>query len=444
MFSKRDLKRLIIPLIIEQLLAVTVGMADIIMISGVGESAVSGVSLVDTINILLINVFAALATGGAVISAQYIGKKEKENARTSANQLLLISVIISIVIMVIGLTYNKLILSTIFGKVDYEIMENAQVYFLLSLLSYPFLSIYNSCAALFRSMGNSKVSMMTSLVMNVINICGNAILIFGFGMGVAGAGTATLISRVVAAIIVFALIRNPRYDINIKKHFSLKLNPHFIKQILHIGIPNSLENSMFQVGKILVMSLVASYGTSSIAANAVGNTVGGFATLPGVATGLALITIIGQCVGAGDYEQAVYYTKTILKITFLSLGIINVLLIIFAPAIAGVYNLTPETTKIAVQIMRYHSFCCMIIWPLSFTLPNTLRAASDVKFTMFIAIISMWTFRIAFSYILGSIIGLGVLGIWVAMTIDWLFRSICFTTRFIKGAWKVPISYAKQ
>jgi putative MATE family efflux protein len=436
LFTGKDLKRLIIPLIIEQFLAVSVGMADIIMISRAGESAVSGVSLVDTINVLLINVFAALATGGAVVAAQYLGRKDNQRACMAANQLLMISGIISLGIMSIALIGNKVILSMIFGNVDPIILEKAQIYFLLSALSFPFLSIYNSCAALFRSMGNSRVSMMTSVCMNLLNIFGNAIFIFGFGMGVGGVGLSTLISRMIAAIIMVILIRMPRHEIHLEKKFSFKFNSEMIKQILHIGIPNSLENSMFQVGKILVVSLVASFGTASIAANAVSNTITSFAVLPGVSTGLALITIVGQCVGAGDYDQAIYYTKKILKITILALGIINLFIILLAPTIVGIYSLTEETSNMAINIIRYHSICCILIWPLSFSLPNTLRAASDARFTMIIAIISMWTWRIGFSYILASVVGLGVFGVWIAMTIDWAFRALCFTIRFLKGKWK--------
>ncbi|NLM98125.1 MAG: MATE family efflux transporter [Halanaerobiaceae bacterium] len=436
MFSGRALRRLIIPLIIEQFLAVTVGMADIIMVSSVGENAVSGVSLVDTINILLINIFAALATGGAVVSAQYLGKKDKEGACKSANQLLLVSGAISIGIMLFALIGNRFILNMIFGQVEAEIMDNAQVYFFYSALSYPFLGLYNSCAALFRAMGNSRISMLTSLCMNILNISGNALFIYGLGMGVEGVGTATLISRIVAAIIMFILIRMPLYDIHIEKKLSFRFNFRLIKQILKIGIPNGMENSMFQVGKILVMSLVASFGSISIAANAVSSTITSFAVIPGSAMGLALITVVGQCIGAGDYEQARIYTINMTKITIISLSIINLFMILLSPFIVSLYNLSNETAVLAVQLIRFYSICSFVFWPLSFTLPNALRAANDVKYTMIIAIISMWTWRVGFSYILGKFFGLGVFGVWIAMTLDWVFRGICFTARFLKGSWK--------
>lgn len=435
MFSRKDLKRLIVPLIIEQFLAVAVGMADIIMVSAAGESAVSGVSLVDTINVLLINIFAALATGGAVITAQYLGKRNRDNARSSANQLILSSGAISIAMMVIALIGNRAILQAIFGQVDSSVMRNAQIYFFYTALSFPFLSLYNSCAALFRAMGNSKVSMFTSLIMNIINIAGNAILIYGAGLGVAGVSIPTLVSRVVAAVIMLILIRKPIYTISLEK-FSFRFNFPMIRQILRIGIPNGLENSMFQIGKILVMSLIASFGTAAIAANAVSMTVSGFATIPGSAIGLALVTIVGQCVGAGDYEQAVYYTKKMMKITITALAFTNLFIFVFAPQIFTLYNLTPETKELALTLIRYYNVMCIVFWPLSFTMANPLRAAGDVKFTMVIAIISMWVWRVGFSYVLGNTFGLGVFGVWVAMTMDWIFRGFAFTIRFLKGGWK--------
>lgn len=435
MFSRKDLKRLIVPLIIEQFLAVAVGMADIIMVSAAGESAVSGVSLVDTINVLLINIFAALATGGAVITAQYLGKRDRDNARSSANQLILSSGAISIAMMVIALIGNRAILQAIFGQVDSSVMRNAQIYFFYTALSFPFLSLYNSCAALFRAMGNSKVSMFTSLIMNIINIAGNAILIYGAGLGVAGVSIPTLVSRVVAAVIMLILIRKPIYTISLEK-FSFRFNFPMIRQILRIGIPNGLENSMFQIGKILVMSLIASFGTAAIAANAVSMTVSGFATIPGSAIGLALVTIVGQCVGAGDYEQAVYYTKKMMKITITALAFTNLFIFVLAPQIFTLYNLTPETKELALTLIRYYNVMCIVFWPLSFTMANPLRAAGDVKFTMVIAIISMWVWRVGFSYILGNTFGLGVFGVWVAMTMDWIFRGLAFTIRFLKGGWK--------
>lgn len=440
MFTRKDLQKLIIPLIIEQFLAVTVGMADIVMVASAGEAAASGVALVDTINILLINIFAALATGGAVVSAQFLGQNDKKSASKAGNQILLTCLTISIIIMLIALVGNKSILALSFGKVEADVMSSARLYFLISVFSYPFLGLYNACAALFRSMGNSKVSMYTSLCMNGINIAGNAIMLYGFHMGVEGVAIPTLISRIVAAIIMLVLIRNPKHDIHIGKEFSFKPDFSLIKKILRIGVPNGLENSMFQIGKVLVQSLIASFGTTSIAANAVGNTVASFEVIPGSAIGLALITVVGQCVGAGEFEQAKRYTFKLVKIAIVIMGALNILIALFCGPIVNFYNFSEETSEIAYNLIMYHSAVCFFIWPFAFTLPNALRAASDVKYTMTISIISMWLWRIMLSYVLGKYFGLGVMGVWIAMTVDWVFRGICFMVRFLRGKWKVSYS----
>ena len=430
MFTRKELIKLIIPLIIEQILAVTVGMADGIMVASVGEAAVSGVSLVDSINFLLIGLFAALATGGAVVSAQYLGHKEKKNACIAGEQLIASTAFLSIVIMVIALIFKNTLLSLLFGDVEPQVMAYSQTYFFYSALSYPFLAVYNACAALFRSMGNSKISMKTSLLMNAINITGNAILIYGFNMEVAGAAIATLISRIFAALVMLILIRKKEYPIHIQRLRDFKLKPTMIARILKIGIPNGLENSVFQVGKILVQGIIAGLGTASITANSVSSNIGGVGVLPASAIGLALITVVGQCVGAADYDAVKYYTKKLLKITYVFMVIVNALIIVLIPVILKLYNLSEETAGIASGLLIYHCVLATFIWPLSFALPNALRAANDVKFTMWVSMISMWLWRIGTSFVLVKFVGMGVLGVWIAMTIDWFFRSIFFVIRF--------------
>lgn len=436
MFSRKDLMKLIIPLIIEQILAVTVGMADGIMVARVGETAVSGVSLVDSISVLLIGLFAALATGGAVVAAQFIGQKDKENASLAAEQLIVVTFGISLLIMTFALVFRLPLLSLIFGHVESKVMDNAIIYFFWSALSYPFLAVYNAGAALFRSMRNSKVSMTISIFMNIINIVGNIILIFGFEMGVAGAAIATLIARMFAAIVIMILITNKKRDIHIGNIRGFRFNKIMVKRILQIGVPNGLENSVFQVGKVMVQRIVASLGTASITANAVASAVGGFGVLPGSAIGLALITVVGQLVGAKDYDGVKYYTKKLLKGAYIVMIGINIAIALLSPFIIRLYALTPETGEITTRLMLYHCALAALIWPTSFALPNALRAANDVKFTMVISMISMFLWRYAFSIILVNYTTLGVLGVWIAMTIDWLFRSICFIVRFAKEKYR--------
>lgn len=435
MFTRKDLMRLMIPLIIEQILAVLVGMVDVLMVGKVGEAAVSGVSLVDSINILIIQLLAALATGGAVVAAQLLGKKDEKAACKAANQVLLSTMMASFIITIVALIGNRFLLSVIFGKIDVQVMKNAEIYFFLSAFSYPFLAIYNSCAALYRSMGNSKVSMQTSLLMNGINVIGNTFCIFVLKMGVEGVAIPTLISRMIAAFVMLYIIRNPKNIIHVDAKLRLGYQPQMLKKILRIGIPNGLENSMFQFGKIAVQSLVSTLGTATIAGFAVASNLVTLEYLPGNAIGLGLITIIGQCVGAGEIKQAKKYAKLFVGINYVILIVMIGGLTIACSPFVGFYQLSEEASKIAVNLILLHGVM-MLIWPPSFVLPNALRAASDVKYTMLVSVCSMWIFRIGCSFLFVKVFDIGIMGVWLAMGIDWICRAIFFIVRFCGERWQ--------
>ena len=307
-------------------------------------------------------------------------------------------------------------------------------YFLLTALSYPLLAIYNAGAALFRAMGNSKVSMLASLLMNIVNIGLNAILIYGVGIGVAGAGFGTLFSRLAGAVLMTWLICQHGHRIHIDRLLRFEFRKQLVKKILRIGIPNGLENGMFQIGKLLVLGLVTPLGTSATAANAIANSLAGVVTVPGNAISLSLITVVGQCMGAGDAKQAVGYTRKLMAIVYLSMGTLSVLLFFFAAPVVGLFGLTPAAAAMAIQVLRWCSVFDLLFWPMSFSLPNALRASGDARFTMIVSMCSMWIFRIGFSYLLVPQIGL--LGVWVAMFIDWIVRSVVFLIRFLSGRWK--------
>ncbi len=435
MFSNKDLKKLIIPLIFEQLLAVSIGFVDTFMVSTVGETAVSGVSLVDNISTLLIQILSALATGGAVVCSQYIGSKQENMAKRSAGQLLFIMAAISATLSVIALLGNHGILHFVFGKIEQAVFDNASTYFYITALSYPFLGVYNAGAALFRSIGNSKISMKTSLVMNVANIAGNALFIFVFHWGVFGVAFATLLSRILACAVIMTLLFRADSVIRIGGARDLVPNGFIIKKILSIGLPSGLENGMFQIGKLSVSSLTSSFGTASIAANSVASNITSFANIPGNAIGMSMITIVGQCIGAKQPQEAKKYGKKLLKWAYMGIIATNALLTVIAGPVVGIFRLSTEATVLAVQLLHCFSLVAVFIWPLSFTLPNTLRAAGDARYTMTISIISMWSFRVGSSYFLGGYLGLGVLGVWIGMFIDWGFRSLMFVIRFKGGKW---------
>ena len=438
LFSNKDLKKLIIPLLLEQTLAITVGMADTIMVSSVGEAAISGVSLVDMFNNLIISVLAALATGGAVVTSQFIGAGHKDDACRSAKQLIFTATVITIFISVFVIVFNKPILRLFFGKIEEDVMTNAIIYMIICALSFPFLAVYNSCAALFRSMGNSQITFKVSLLMNAINVCGNALCVYGLGMGVEGVAIPTLVSRTVAGIVLFILLKNPKNMIYLTKE-KFKIETDVIKRILYIGIPSGIENGIFQLGRVLVVSIIAGFGTVQIAANGVANSLDGLGCIVGQAMNLAMISVIGRCAGAGDEKQIRYYTKKLLGITYLFTAIVNTTILLLLNNILNIYSLSPETARLAYILVMIHNGFAMLLWPASFVLPNMLRACNDVKFTMVIAIFSMFVFRIGFSYIIGVNMGMGAIGVWLAMLMDWAFRVICFIGRYLKGKWKFNV-----
>lgn len=436
LFSNRELANLIGPLVIEQLLAVFVGMADSIMVANVGEAAVSGVSLVDNIMILIINIFAALATGGAVVAGQYIGRKDEKSACKAATQLVWFVSLSAVAIMILVYFGKDIILNQVFGHITAEVKGHADIYLLIVTASIPFIALYNGGAAIFRAMGNSQVSMRVSLLMNAINVTGNAILVFGLRIRTAGVAIPTLISRMIAAIVITVLLCNQTRILHIERTLKIRFDGRMIRKILAIGVPNGLENSMFQLGKILVLSLVSTFGTYAIAANAVSNAIALFQILPGMAISLAITTVISQCVGANDYEQVHYYLKKLLAIIYVAMVGTVALIFLALPLILKAYNLSDQTAAAATNIIHFHGISAMIIWPLSFALPAAYRAAGDAKACMYTSIVSMWIFRIGFSYLVGKYMGLGVFGVWVAMVIDWVVRAICFIIRYFNGKWK--------
>ena len=431
LFSPQDLRKLIVPLIFEQALAMTVGMADTVMISAVGEAAVSGVSLVDMINNLVFAIFSALATGGAVVTSQYLGARHPEKAKDSASQLLLTVLVLGLAVMLLTIVVKAPLLRLFFGGIEDDVMQNALIYFLISALSFPFLAVYNACAALFRSMGNAAITLKTAVVVNIINIIGNAIGVFILHLGTAGVALPSLISRAAGAFILYA----PCQEIYLSSFF-VKPQWYVIRKILYIGIPSGTENGIFQLGRILVVSIIALFGTSQIAANGVANSLDSIGVIIGQATSLAMITVIGQCVGAGSEVQIHYYLKKILLITYLPSIILDGALILFLNPILSVFSLSTEATVLTWKLVVIHTGCAMFLWPLAFVFPNMLRACNDVRYTMIVSITSMFIFRIALSYILGVNFGMGAIGVWIAMVVDWICRITFFLLRYQSGKWK--------
>ena len=437
LFSNQRLIHLIIPLVIEQGLTILVGMADGVMVASVGEAAISGVSLVDMIAAVILVLFAALATGGAVITSQFLGAQEIEKARQSAGQLILMATSLGTLIMVPCLMFSEQLLMLCFGAIEQDVKATGLVYLRITALSFPFLALYNAGAAIYRSVGNSKVSMQASLLMNAINVTGNAFCIFVLKWGVVGVAVPTLISRMAAGIYMMVKVSHPELVLRPTKQGLTTINQRMIGNILRIGVPSACENCFFSLGRLIVASMITLFGTSQVSANAVAGNIDRLGIIIGQAMGLAMVTVVGQCVGAQDTDQAKYYIKKLLRWCYIAQGTTQVLILLFVGNLVDFYSaLSPETRALAMTLSSMHAFMGIFFWPVSFVLPNALRASNDVKFTMWVGIGSMLACRIFGSWLLCVYFGMGAVGVWIAMITDWVCRTSFFVPRVISGKWK--------
>ena len=436
MFSNSDLKKLIVPLFIEQLLVMMVGIADTFVVSYAGEAAVSGVSLVNAFNTIFIYLFTALASGGAVVISQYIGRKSMENAGESASQLLMVSTLFSVLCMAVILIAYKQILKGMFGKVEPEVMEACVVYLKISAYSYPALAIYNAGAALYRSVGKTKTTMYISLISNLVNVIGNIIGVFILKAGVAGVAYPSLIARLFSAIVITVLCFKSSPLIQYQWKWIVGWNQKLLCSILNIAVPNGVENGIFQLVKVALSSVVALFGTYQIAANGIAQSIWSMAALVSVTMGPVFLTVIGQCMGAGDITAARSYFNKLLKLTILLSLVWNVLIFMVTPLIMKAYILEDETKHLVILLVLVHNLFSATVFPLAGPLGNGLRAAGDVKFTMVVSIASTIGGRFVFSILFGIVMKLGVMGIAYAMCLDWVIRAVIFYFRLKSEAWE--------
>lgn len=435
MFSNRDLKNMIVPLFFEQLLVMLVGIMDTFIVSYVGEAAVSGVSLVNSFNTIFIYLFTALASGGAVVISQYIGNKDQKNSVRSSSQLLMFSTLFSIVLTCIVLMFHQVILSALFGKVEIDVMNACITYIVISALSYPFIAIYNAGASLFRSMGKTKTTMYVSLASNIINVIGNCIGVFVLHAGVAGVAIPSLIARAFSAIVITNLcFRNDQTTYYTKKDL-FAFDTDILKRVLSIAVPNSIENGIFQFVKVALSSVVALFGTYQIAANGVAQSIWSLAALMGVTLGPVYITVIGQCMGSGNQEQAKYYFKKLNKLAIVLSIVWNLIVLALTPLFMHFYQLSSETLQLIFYLVVIHNVFNAIVYPISGPLSNGLRAAGDVKFTMIVSIASTLLARFVFSIIFAIYLNMGVIGIAFAMCLDWTIRAVIFYCRYRSLKW---------
>ena len=435
MYNNKSLRLLFIPIIIEQLLNSLMGTVDSIMVSNIGSAAISAVSLVDAINILVTQAFAALAAGGTIICSQYIGSKNKKEANKAAKQLILVVSVIGIIVMALMLTVRFPLLKLIFGKVSEDVMKASQTYFFYTVISYPFIGLFNAGSSIFRAQGNSRTPMIISVVSNLLNVAGNFILIWGAGLGVAGAAISTLLSRIFCMVVVIIMLRNHKNEIVINEYLRLKPDKRLIMKILIIGIPSGIENSMFQFGKLAIQSTVSAMGTVAIAAQAMTNILENLNGIAGIGIGIGMMTVVGECIGANKKDEAIYYIKKLTAVAEVVIIASCAIVFLLAKPITIIGGMEEESAKLCMGMMVAITLVKPVVWVGSFVPAYGMRAAGDVKFSMIVSCITMWMFRVTLCVFLANRYNMGPMAVWYGMFTDWTVRTILFTIRFKSRKW---------
>ncbi len=437
LFSNRRLAKIFIPLLFEQYLAIMVGLADTVMVSSVGEDAVSGVSLVNNLSAVMLNLFTALAAGGGIVTSQFIGAKRSDDAQHSTGQVITMSSIVSLIIMSLCLLFSTPLLRLFFGDITPDVMKAASTYFLYNALSFPFIALYNAFSAILRADGNTKTAFYVSLIRNAVNIGGNALCVYGLHMGVEGVAIPTAFSRLVGAACMGIAVSKNRYPLHPRKEDVFQIQPKLMLRMLKVGLPTAIENSIFQLGRVITLSMISGFGTYQIAANSTANNLTNLSVATITALSVTGMTVVGQCIGAQDFKQTNQNVLKLLGIGYIGQIVFNSVLLIWRyPFISIFQNLSPETVELTSELLCIHLPCAMAIYPLSFLLPSFLRAASDSAFPMYTSISSMAIFRLGLALVFCVNMGWGAKGVWWAMIVDWVFRSAMFSIRWLSGAWK--------
>jgi len=435
-FTNKQIILFLLPVIFEQLMVAGLTMADTFMVSFLGETAVAGVALVSRIDNFAKQFFVALAQGGTVVLCQYIGAKNDRNAQTALKDNIRIVVFLGLIIMAVMVAFKNGILSTLYGNAEKDVLAISSTYFTVTAFSYPFVALYYAASATFRAMGESRIPFVSSIVMMVINIILKYIFIFLMDMGVTGAALSTLAAMATMGIILTFALKNEKNEVQLCGLFKFDLSLSISKKILTVSVPNGIEQGMFQLGALAIAGLVSGLGTASIAADSVARTVSPLVHSVGAAFNAAMLMIVGQCMGAGRDDEAVFFTKYVLKLDYIMTIAVSVIFMIFLMPLVSIFDVSAEAHRLAFLSMMVYAVGSIFFYPISFALASALRGAGDTKFVMFVSSASMFLFRIGAAYIFVIVFKMGLVGTWVAMVSDWVIRSIIFIVRFKKGKWK--------
>ena len=434
-FSFKSLTVLFLPILVDQAMVAILNIINSSMVSSSGEGAVAAVNMVDSINLFMINFFIAIATGGTVVVAQYMGRYEAKKAGEASAQAILSCTLCAIAIGALIIAFADPLLSVLFGQADENVMSNARVYLIGCCISYPAFAVFQSVAGALRGMGDTRASMMLSVGMNVVVVILNFIFINGIGLGVLGVTFSLNIARMMAAVAsVFYLIRT-KHELCIKLRYFLRFSRPLQKSIMLIGLPSASEQMFFHGGKILTQTFIVSLGTASMTAYAISMSMIVLFQVPGQALNLAIMTVVGQCMGAGNIQEAKKFIRSFLVTSFILCTLIALVMLPFTPLMYQMYS-PPDG-------IAFEAFSCMfisiagtpILWSMAFITPSALRAAGDAKFTSIAAMLSMWIVRVMLGYLLGIVLEFGIVGVVSAMVLEWGVRALIFALRKRGSRW---------
>ena len=435
LFDNKTLFWLLLPIAVEQFLNALMGMADTMMVSTVGSEAISAVALVDSINNLVIQIFSAMASGATIICSQYIGSGNKKESSRVASQVVFTVFVISFAITLVCMIGGERLLRLIFGTVEDSVMKNALVYFIITAVSYPLLALSSAGAAFYRASGNSKFPTKVSIISNVINVVGNALFIYGFQWGVAGAALATLFSRAFCTVVIFYFLRKPGQTIIVRDYLKIRPDLPMILKVMAIGVPAGIENGMFQFGKLAIASTVSTMGTIAISAQAMTDILEMVNGIFSNSVGIGLMTVVGQCIGARRIEEAKYYIVKLMGIAWVGVLVLCLLVFAVTKPVTWLSGMEPEAAEMCFKMVTAMTIVKPMLWVGAFGIPYGLRAAGDVRFSMFVSVSSMWVCRVTLCIFLVRVFRLGLMAVWIGIFVDWFIRAAIFTMRFVSGKW---------
>ena len=467
LFTARQLLWLVLPIVIEQIFSTSLGFFDSLMVSNmpaaqaVRSNASNAIGNVDYVNNLIIQLFSAFASGGAIVTSQALGAGDRVRANKVAKQLLALVVCISLGVGVFCLGLNRPLLKLLYGNVDSSTFSYQRTYFYVTAASFPFIGLFNACAALLRAQRKGFSTMASAAMSCVVNIGLNAVFLFVLDMGVLGAGLATLFCRAIPAVFMLALLSREGNVVRVRVFERFRFDRAMITSILRLAVPSGVESALFQLGKLMTNTFVNAgvyaTGAKSITGvdemgalihiniqangNTIANQINNFASVVGGGVGTSCLTVIGQSVGAGDLDQVKYYMKRMFVISYVANGLCVGTIIALMPLLTQLYGYAEQAKAIGRQCLYFCLTLQLFTYPLSFTAPGILKATSDVKYVMYSAVISMFTMRVSLAFLLTTDMfpgmpELGAMGYWIGMCSDWVLRSILFSARLLSGRWK--------